>query len=288
MTCGRRDVCNTPYGAAQNIHDSTVCSATQKPQSLPIVSLIDRVHHLEGFVASFVAENSLSFSFEPKPIQFAKECARDPKALHKLEMSRKTVAYKLTEGVRLCYRKKVVQTMKTVPFSINIDECVSSNFRKVFSIIVYYFDDNLGRRVIKHYKSVDMIIVNAQSLKNKIVELFTRDEIPFSNIVSDLSDSTNYMRGKKGGLETLLREIAPQLLDIDGDLCHHVHNAIRKFSDPFDKYMERYLDDIHTDMQYSVDILERLKDTCFILDISSVKPLNVSHIVGSPCLMFYS
>ena len=24
MTCGRRDVCNTPYGAAQNIHDSTV------------------------------------------------------------------------------------------------------------------------------------------------------------------------------------------------------------------------------------------------------------------------
>ena len=249
-----------------------MCSATQKPQSLPIVSVIDRVHHLEGFVASFVAENSLSLSFALKLIQFAKECARDPKALDKLEMSRTTVAYKLTEGVSLCYRKKVVQTMKTVPFSINIDECVSSNFRKVFSIIVCYFDDDLGRTVIKHYENVDMIIVNTQSLKNKIVELFTRDEIPFSNIVSDLSDSTNYMRGKKGGLETLLHEIAPQRLDIDGDLCHHVHNAIPQFSDPFDKYIERYLDDIHTDMQYSVDILERLKDTCFILDISSVKP----------------
>ena len=87
MTCGRRDVCSTP----QNIHDSTVCSATQKSQSLPIVSVIDRVHHLEGYVASFVAENSLSFSFAPKLIQFAKECARDPKALDKLEMSRTTV-----------------------------------------------------------------------------------------------------------------------------------------------------------------------------------------------------
>ena len=164
----------------------------------------------------------------------------------------------------LCYRKKVVQTIKTVPFSINIDECVSSNFRKVFSIIVCYFDDDLGRTVIKHYESVDMIIVNAQSLKNKIVELFTRDEIPFSNIVSDLSDSTNYMRDKTGGLETLLREIA-QLLDIDGDLCHHVHNAIRKFSDPFDKYIERYLDDIHTDMQYSVDIFGEVKRYVFHL-----------------------
>ena len=266
-----------------------LCSATQKPQSLPIVSVIDHVHHLEGFVAYFVAENSLSFSFAPKLIQFAKECARDPKALDKLEMSQTTVAYKLTEGVSLCYRKKVVQTMKTVPFSINIDECVSSNFRKVFSIIVCYFDDDLGRTVIKHYESIDMIIVNAQSLKNKIVELFTQDEIPFLNIVSDLSDSTNYMRGKKGGLETLLCEIAPRLLDI-GDLCHHVHNAIRKFSDPFDKYIQRYLDDIHTDMQYSVDILERLKNTCFILDISSVKPPErVPHRwLSLFYLMFYS
>ena len=208
LTYQVRDVCNTPYGAAHNIHDGAVCTAMWKPQSLPIVSMVDRVSYLEGLVASFVAENSL-FSFTPKLIEFVKEYSRDSKALNGLQMSRETVAYKLKEGVSAYYKRQLVQKMKSVPFSINIDECVSSNYRKVLSILVSYFDDDIGKTVIHHYESVDMIVVKATTLKDKLVELFNRDAIPLSNVVSDLSDSTNYMRGKKGGIETLLRQIAP-------------------------------------------------------------------------------
>ena len=83
--------------------------------------------------------------------------------------------------------------------------------------------------LVEHYTSVSVIEVNAKSLLECICNCFARDDIPFDNLVSDLSDITNYMRWKKGGLEPLLREKAPQLLDIDGDNCHHIHNTVKQF-----------------------------------------------------------
>ena len=49
-----------------------------------------------------------------------------------------------------------------------------------------------------------------------------------TDLISNFSDSTNYMRGKIAGFESLLRKEAPHLLDIDCDTCHHVHNASKK------------------------------------------------------------
>ena len=51
-----------------------------------------------------------------------------------------------------------------------------------------------------------MIEVNVLTLFETISKLFQDDQIPFENLVSDLSDSTNYMRGKKSGLEKRLRD----------------------------------------------------------------------------------
>ena len=41
------------------------------------------------------------------------------------------------------------------------------------------------------------------------------------------------MRGKKSGLETKLREKAPNMQDIGGDTCHVIHGAVKRFCDPF-------------------------------------------------------
>ena len=71
-----------------------------------------------------------------------------------------------------------------------------------------------------------MIEVNALTLFWKTYELFLAGQIPIENLISDLSDSTNYMRGKKGGLEKRLRGKVPHLLNIDGDCCHHIHNSV--------------------------------------------------------------
>ena len=89
----------------------------------------------------------------------------------------------------------------------------TASHQKVFSILVSFYDEILKKVVIEHYESVECILVNSSTLLHKIDYLFKRDDIPWANLISDLSDNTNYMRGKKSGLETKLREKAPNMLD---------------------------------------------------------------------------
>ena len=81
--------------------------------------------------------------------------------------------------------------------------------------------------------SVEVIKVDAQSLFDVIVDMFTTHDIPWTNLISVLMDSCSVMRGSKSGLETRVREKANHLSDIDGDSCHHIHNGSKKFCQPF-------------------------------------------------------
>ena len=86
------------------------------------------------------------------------------------------------------------------------------------------------------------------------------------------------MRGKRGGLEKLLKSKAPQLLDIDDDVCHHILNTVKQFFKPFECFVGKWIDDIHWDKKYSTYILDSLKEICFILNVPFRKPpQRVSH-----------
>ena len=41
------------------------------------------------------------------------------------------------------------------------------------------------------------------------------------------------MRGKSYCVDSKLQDKAPHLLDIDGDVCHHMDNSVKPFSKPF-------------------------------------------------------
>ena len=52
-------------------------------------------------------------------------------------------------------------------------------------------------------------------------------------------DSWNVMRGSKNGLEKQIKEnLQPNLLDIDRDSCHHMHNVAQTFTKDFDAHLE--------------------------------------------------
>ena len=88
--------------------------------------------------------------------------------------------------------KEVVDCMKRYHFCINKDECTFNNSQKILSIHMSYFDIEIGKSVVQHYKSVSSREGNVKSLLECICNCFIRDDI--QNLVSDLSDSTNYVR----------------------------------------------------------------------------------------------
>ena len=126
---------------------------------------------------------------------------------------------------------------------------------------------------VSHYSALpSFTIVNGNNLFDYIINLLREYEIPIANLISNLPDSTNYMRGKITGFESLLRKEAPHLLDINGNTCHQLHNTSKKFLSLFNKHTEELLTDLRTDMEWSTDLREYLKEICSLLSIPYSMP----------------
>ena len=93
-----------PYEITENVHTTSKCPAMCNIIN-PVVSLVD-CKHLEVYVISFVVENYLSLSSVPKFIEFAKNLARDHKALPELKMNSTAASYKLVDGLNVYEHKK--------------------------------------------------------------------------------------------------------------------------------------------------------------------------------------
>ena len=77
--------------------------------------------------------------------------------------------------------------------------------------------------------------------------------------MSILMDSCRVMRGSKTGVEIKIKtERAPHLLDIDGDICHHVHNAAQRFCKHFENWLEGLFNTVHMDFYWSAELRNSL------------------------------
>ncbi|XP_072181906.1 uncharacterized protein [Diadema setosum] len=269
--------CSLPYGTPPNIHESSNCSG-KRDAPLPNVNYEDRKSNAEAMVVSFIAENNLPFTMTSKVLDLAKELSRDHKVLADLSLDRTSCTYKLKEGLASVCHKRLVAEMKKNPFSINIDECTAKNNKRVLSVLVSYFSEDLGMSIVHHYVSLQLTTVNANTVFHAVKKALEEDEIPFTNVVSSLSDSAAYMRGSKTGFEKRLQDVATNMLDIDGDLCHHIHNVVKKYCQHFDHQVEGLCDDLYNDFHYSPDLQEHLATISTALGTACKVPLErVAH-----------
>ena len=253
------------------MHVTATC-ANRVTQEKTRASFHDRKSHAEACTQAFVAEHSLPLAMVPHIIKYA-QMSRDQKVLENLSMERQTATYKLKEGLSLCVQKRFVLEMRKSKFSLNLDEATSNNNQKVLTVLVSFFSESLGETVIDYYDSVSLTAATARTLYEAVRNLLERDEIPAANLVSVLTDSVNYMRGNRSGFQKLLRDnFAPHLLDIGGDVCHHVHNICKKFCSYSDQEVECLLDDIHTDFQFHQDLRTYLRELCLMLDVKFEVP----------------
>lgn len=243
--------------------------------SLPesVVHVSDRVANAEATLLAFTAEHSLSLKVVPDLISLSKELARDKHALDRLSVDRTSASYKMKYGLAKTFEEELLEDLKQSYFSLNIDECTSETNHRVVTVLVSYFSLKEEKVVTKHLSSFSVTKVDSATLYNELVKLFEKFELPWKNLVSILMDSCAVMRGSKSGLETQIRNFkAPHLLDVDGDSCHHAHNASKSFCKPFDNYIESLLNDIYTDFKWSSDQKEVLHLICDAVGIKGTVP----------------
>ncbi|XP_053397560.1 uncharacterized protein LOC128556423 [Mercenaria mercenaria] len=265
---------STSYGIHPMFINPATGEAPKQQQIMkPIIPLDDRVHHSEAMLLGFVAEHSLSLTMMPRLINLAQTLAKDKKALDALSMDRTTASYKLIYGMKKTVHERTIECMREQPFSLNIDESTSTNNKHVLAVLVNYFDQNINKVVCEHLAALELIKVDTASIYDALEELFEVNEIPWTNLVSILMDSCAVMRGSKNGLEVRIRrEKAPAMLDIDGDACHHLHNAAKKFCAPFNNWVENLFLQIYNDHKWSADLRDWLSELCSLIGVTYRNP----------------
>ena len=117
--------------------------------------------------------------------------------------------------------------------------------------------------------------------------LFERRKLSWINLLAILMDTCSVLRGSKSGLEKRLRDsVVTHLLDIDGDICHHIHNIVKKFMTTLDNLLEKLFQDIFGDFHLSSDLLQELKEICYYLGLTVRVPSNYIRVfAGCRCMM---
>ncbi|KAH3742122.1 hypothetical protein DPMN_048857 [Dreissena polymorpha] len=208
----------------------------------------------------------------PVLIDLAQKLSKDKKVLDGLSMDRTSASYKMTYGLKRTFHTQTLQSIREQPFSLNIDQATSNN-KKVLSVLVGYFSKTEGWVVVEHLAALELENCKTNTIFEALCDLFELNQIPWTNLVSILMDSCAVMRGSKNGLERRIREEkAPNLLDIDGDVCQHIHNGTKKLCAPFDSWVEDLFSAICTDHKYCVDLCDSLAEVCNLLGIEITAP----------------
>ena len=99
-------MCIILYGAVGNVHTTATCPSLKENTLRPIVIVSDCKRHLETYILSLIAENSLRLSFAITLIEFFHFLSTDPKVLYQLQLNWTDASYKLKHGLSVYVCKK--------------------------------------------------------------------------------------------------------------------------------------------------------------------------------------
>ena len=156
-----------------------------------------------------------------------------------------------------------------------MDESTSSNTKHVYTILVSFYNHQVENIVVEHLGSIDVSSCTSENLYRETVKIFSTREIPFKKLIAVLADSASTMRGSVSRLEGKLRAtVAPHLIDIDDESCHHMHNIVKKLTSCFNYFLENLFRDVSTELKVSPGCLDLLQQLTFHLGIKFRKPVN--------------
>ncbi|XP_025097060.1 uncharacterized protein LOC112565660 [Pomacea canaliculata] len=245
-------------------------SQKQKENVLTLTPVSDRVHNLTALTLGFVAEHSLPVNLVPSLLDYVKAMASDRRAVQRMpSIAASTASYKLRHGLQKTLQDEILAELKTCYFSLNIDEAMSKTKKKVLAILTSHFSPSMNRIVVHHFAAISVVKVTSDNLFEEVSNFMTKHGLPWANLTSVLMDSCRVMRGSKSGLEVQIKEKAPNMLDIDGDTCHHANNAAHVFCKPFGKHVEQLLGDLHTEFHYSTELRDVFFKFCVALQIKA-------------------
>lgn len=174
------------------------------------------VMRAEVLFSNFVAEHNIPFLVADCFTRLCKAMFPDSKIASKFSCSRTKTTQIVKRSLAPSLHQEVVEHLKNNPFSLAIDESNDRNCDKSLAILVRYFTDRSRTSFLA------MPICNigtAANIFEHIQQVFIDNNIPWSNLISFMSDNCSVMTGKNNSVVTRIKEKTPSVFDF-GCVCH--------------------------------------------------------------------
>ena len=168
--------------------------------------------------ATFIVKHNISFMSNDHASNLFQKMFSDSQIAKKFTCARTKTTAIVKTALSPYYSERVFESMRSSPFSLMMDE---SNDKSDKSCIILstFLDPKIGE---VRTRFVGMPVVNigtAANLFEALNESLAKYGLGFSNAVAFMSDTTNVMKGKRSGVQKLIRDENPFLLDV-GCICH--------------------------------------------------------------------
>lgn len=222
------------------------------------VTLSDRPSEVKALLCLFMAEHSLPFTLAPDLLALAKRLCSDVKTVQSLTFNRTAATYTSTHGVGYDVKESLRKNLVNRHFSLNIDEATNNAGNKFLNIMVQFYDEEAKQCIVQLLGVREVNISTSQNITEAVSSVLKERQLNCNQIVSVLMDNCNVMRGKWNGVETKLRAMNSNLLDVSGDTVHILNNAAKKFFNPIEGFLP--LQVLCSDLFYDIEESPKVKE----------------------------
>lgn len=216
-----------------------------------------------------MSEHCLSFNIAEDLLNLAKRLVQDKQALEKATLSATSATYITTHGVARTFKEEVKDKIKDKFISLNLDEATNNSYDKVLNVLVQFYDEEEGKIQLRHLGSRAQNVSTAKEILKSVESILAEYDVQWWQVVSALMDNCSTMRGVRGGVEALIREKNPNLLDISGDTVHMVSNAAKVLLTKVDDGLQAFCLDMYYDIEQSPKVKYLFQEVQSLLNITT-------------------
>ncbi|CAG9760295.1 unnamed protein product [Ceutorhynchus assimilis] len=214
-------------------------------------------------MAAFMCIHNLPFLLLDYLPSFQKSIYPDSEICQEVKIKRKKATQLVVRVLAPYFQKELIQDLKTMAFSVIIDEMTDISIEKSSIIIVRYWKNgSVKERILDLIKVED---TTSEAIFTSLKKIFDEHKIPYTNIIAFASDGASTMMGRISGVQARFREIAPHIY-VQVCLCHALHlcssAATRRLPDVVEQFILDLIVKVNLELQSGSSkfpiLLERL------------------------------
>lgn len=208
-------------------NQKSVASFFENPNNIKTKKTADAIKSAEIKICGFLSEHNISFNTVDHLSKLMKDLFPKSEVAQGIKLGRTKATCVVKNVIGKIHKEDMVNNLKSIPFSVIIDESTDVGTLKTLCICVRYFNTLTNKIETKLWSLVELFRnsddankgATAIHIYTEVINSFTSENVPLNNIIGFASDGCNTMMGSWNSVSSNFKNDLPGIF-IQKCICH--------------------------------------------------------------------